>query len=85
MKKLLKGEDLMTISELLISNGYDENIEIVISVDDKATLRKINEDFFYRFANADGKAGEIKDDDVDEVLINVAGINFKYVVKENNE
>ena len=80
-KRILKGEDLIEIASFLVEKGFDQGITVNISVDDKATLDKVNEDFFYRFAS-DEKTEGTPPEVGDELLINVSGIKFRYFVKQ---
>ena len=77
--KILKGEDLLEIAKFLTENGYDQGISVEIALDDKSTLEKVNDDFFYRYA---GGEGESPDSDVDDVVVNISGIKFRYFVKK---
>lgn len=70
-----KIDDLINMSEIL-NNEFGKTIdlslfEIIINVDDN-TIKKINEDLYYRY-NSDGSP-----EDVDEVNVRSNGIRFKY-------
>ena len=80
MKKILKGEQLMEIAKFLVEKGYDQGICIEIEVDDEETLKKINDDYYYRYA---GGEGEAPNEDIDDVQINISGIKFRYFVKQD--
>lgn len=55
-------------------------MSIVFEVDEK-TLNKVNEDFYYRNnPDADHDNYEI----ADEVDVNIEGVNFKYIKKEDS-
>ena len=87
--KILKGEDLSEIASWLIENGYsDANLKIVIRVKDKQTLKNINDDYFYRFdhypLNEGEKNNENTNRDAEEIVVNIGGIDFQYVVDENS-
>ena len=74
---MLNAEDLEKISELLEDNGYGQsNIIVVIPVQSKAILSRINDDFFYR-NNEEGTPP-----DVDEVNVKAGNVRFKYIVEE---
>ena len=83
MKKVLKQEDILKISEFLVGNGYaDYDIEVINYVDDQETLNKVNEDYFYR-------SGEHTDEDFDNecggVDIACDGIEFKFRMREDED
>ena len=77
--KILKGEDLIEIAKFLIDNGYDQGICVEIAVDDVAMLKKINDDFYYRYASGEGSAPT---EDIDDVNVNISGVKFRYFVKK---
>ena len=80
IKGLLNESDLKKIAEVLEENGYGEsNITVVIDVNSKAAISRINEDFFYR-NNSEGTPP-----DVDEVNVTIGTTKFKYVVVEDGE
>lgn len=54
------------------------NMTITFEVDEK-TLNRVNEDFFYR-NNPNGEYN--KKDKVDEVNVNISGVKYKYIKKE---
>lgn len=77
MNDIVKFSDIIKISKILSENNFsNKGISIVIEVKNKIVLNKINEDIFFR------NGGEGKVEEVDEIDINVNGINFKYIVKE---
>ena len=77
MNDIVKFSDIIKISKILSENNFsNKGISIAIEVKNKIVLNKINEDIFFR------NGGEGKVDEVDEIDINVNGINFKYIVKE---
>jgi len=77
---VISSDDLVKISELLAENGYSStDITVVINVRSNEILKRINDDFYYR--NNDGGTPP----DVDEINVNVGGINFKYVVEEGRQ
>ena len=74
---MLNTDDLEKISELLEDNGYGQsNLTVVIPVQSKSILSRINDDFFYR-NNQDGTPP-----DVDEINVSVGNVRFKYIVEE---
>jgi hypothetical protein len=77
MNDIVKFADLIKLSKILSDNGFsNKGISIAIEVKNKTILNKINEDIFFR------NGGEGKVDEVDEIDINVNGVNFKYIIKE---
>lgn len=84
MKKILKLEDLLKLSSVLNNEtmreyDYDlSNMTMTFSVDE-TTLRKVNEEIF--FSNNNTGAPE----DVDEIVVNVNNVHFKYVLEEEDE
>lgn len=77
MNDIVKFSDIIKISKILSENNFsNKDISIAIEVKNKIVLNKINEDIFFR------NGGEGKVEEVDEIDINVNGINFKYIVKE---
>jgi hypothetical protein len=77
--KVLEYADLMEIAGFLINNKYDTaGISVEIPLDSDEMLEKINEDFFYRIEGNNAKLNT----NVNEVIVNVGGINFRYFVKE---
>ena len=77
MNDIVKFSDIIKISKILSENNFsNKGISIAIEVKNKIVLNKINEDIFFR------NGGEGKVEEVDEIDINVNGINFKYIVKE---
>lgn len=77
MNDIVKFVDLIKLSKILSDNGFsNKGISIAIEVKNKTILNKINEDIFFR------NGGEGKVDEVDEIDINVNGVNFKYIIKE---
>lgn len=81
-KKLLMGDELFEIANFLIEKGYNnENIIVEISVDDENTLKRVNEDFFYKYG---GEGEPDMDSDVSFVDINISGVKFRYKVKSDD-
>lgn len=84
MKKILKLEDLLKLSSVLNNEtmreyDYDlSNMTMTFSVDE-TTLRKVNEEIF--FSNNNTGTPE----DVDEIVVNVNNVHFKYVLEEEDE
>ena len=80
--KVLTCENLMEIANFMLSHGYDSNITIEIEVEDKEMIKKINDDFYYRYGVKNSENSE-KVNDIDTVNICIGGIKFKYLVKSN--
>ena len=84
MKKILKLEHLLKLSSVLNNEtmreyDYDlSNMTMTFSVDE-TTLRKVNEEIF--FSNNNTGTPE----DVDEIVVNVNNVHFKYVLEEEDE
>ena len=76
---LPKIDDLIKIANVItetIGTTCDTSLlEITIGVD-KPTLKKLNEEFYYR-NNSFGQP-----DDTDEIVVKIGDITFKYYVKE---
>lgn len=73
--KNLSISDILSIAKYMDENGLiGNNITININVDSKETLRKLNEDFYYRLNTVD----ENVDFDNDEFIVNVCGLKFRY-------
>lgn len=73
--KNLSISDILSIAKYMDENGLiGNNITININVDSKETLRKLNEDFYYRLNAVD----ENVDFDNDEFIVNVCGLKFRY-------
>lgn len=79
VNRILKGEDLMEIATFLMEKKFDSNIIVEIEVEDEDTLKRINEDYFYRYSNKDRE--NITTDEIEDICINIAGVRFKYVLK----
>ena len=80
-KKILKAEDLMEISSFLIEKGFDQGITIEIAVDSIDTLKKINDDFFFRFEFGTEGKDNTEPEIGDDIIINIGGVKFRYFVK----
>ena len=62
-----------------IFRGKDiSNMTITFELDSK-TLNKVNEDYYYRY-NLNGDLD--KDENVDEINVNIGGVKYKYIKKE---
>lgn len=62
-----------------IFHGKDlSNMTIVFELDEKS-LNRVNEDFYYR-NNFDSSFN--KTENVDEVNVNIGGVKYKYIKKE---
>ena len=73
---ILKFDDLVNISNALWQAGYgEERFNILIPVENKEILDKLNEDFHYRF-NQDGEINF----DVDDINIKIGRHSFTYYV-----
>ena len=82
-KKILKTEDLLKLSSVIHNNMIPEydmsNMTIILTVDED-TLKRVNEDIFYTNNNNTMETPV----DVDEIVINVNGIHFKYTLLEED-
>lgn len=80
--KNLSISDILSIAKYMDENGLiGNNITININVDSKETLRKLNEDFYYRLNTVD----ENVDFDNDEFIVNVCGLKFKYMLTDEDK
>lgn len=77
--QIVKLEDVIKMSTLLSENGFsDKNIEVILKVKTNELLNKINEDIYYKNKTNDSPPlGH-----TDEIILNVNGITFKYIVDE---
>lgn len=86
MHGILKLEDLYALQTAISDAGYGEDdFEIVMRVRNRAVLEKVNEEFYYQEGNANKDEAAAPPDDVDEVNVRIANVNFKYIVNENAE
>ncbi len=82
LRDIIKYDKVMELAYLLKDNGFDKyGFSIVTEVDTKEQLNKLNEDFFYKIPENKEKTPDYGD----EISVNVGGIAFKYVIKENVE
>ena len=73
--KNLNLSDILTIENLMDENNLiGNNVSVLIEISDKAALRKLNEDFYYRLNRSDKET----DFDSDEFIVNVCGLRFIY-------
>lgn len=73
--KNLNLSDILTIANLMDENNLiGNNVSVLIEISDKAALRKLNEDFYYRLNRSDKET----DFDSDEFIVNVCGLRFIY-------
>lgn len=73
--KNLNLSDILTIANLMDENNLiGNNVSVLIEINDKAALRKLNEDFYYRLNRSDKET----DFDSDEFIVNVCGLRFIY-------
>jgi hypothetical protein len=78
--QIVKLEDIIKMSTLLSENGFsDKNIEVILKLKTNELLNKINEDIYYKNKTSDSPPLS----HTDEIILNVNGITFKYVVDEN--
>ena len=70
------------IATIIKENGLDHlDFSILIEVDSKRMLDKVNEDYFY----VTPENREKKPEYGDEVIVNIDGIRFVYRVKEEDD
>lgn len=76
-KQLIKLDNLIELSNLLLENGYSSNdMTIVINVHTEELLKRINEDIYYR-NNKDNNTPI--NENVEEINVNINDIKFKYI------
>lgn len=81
MDKILKYDDLMSISTVLAEAGHVyDNVTIEIGIHTKKMLNRINDDFFFR----SGMKDDERINDVNEINISMNGVKFKYVCTEQD-
>ncbi len=72
-------DELIKLSQFLVENDYHKkNVTVNFGIKTRELLNRINEDIYYR--NTEKKEA-LKD--VDEIILNINGITFKYVLDEN--
>lgn len=80
--KILTLDDIIKLSSLMHHNGFSgENITVSIGVKTLELLNKINEEIFYKNnkKNTENNAPQ----KVDEIVVNINGITFKYVLTDD--
>lgn len=78
-KKLLKLDNLIELSNLLLKNGYsNEDMTIVIGVHTDELMKKINEELYFK-SRTDDNGGDPIVNDVKEIDVNVGNVKYKYV------
>ena len=85
MKTILTIDDIYTISDFLIENGY-EDVPLTITVDvlTQERLNKIDQELFYQ-TNPDKRDEQPQLTDVDEINVKVNNFNFKFVLKKEDD
>lgn len=82
LNQLIKYDEAVKIAAIFKENGFDRlEFSILIEVDDKRMLDKVNEDYFYITPENREKKPEYGD----EVVVDIDGIKFVYKVKEEND
>lgn len=80
--KNLSITDILSIAKYMDENELiGDNVSININVDSKETLRKLNEDFYYRLNTVD----ENVDFDNKEFVVNVCGLKFIYKLTDEDK
>lgn len=80
--KNLSITDILSIAKYMDENELiGDNVSININVDSKETLRKLNEDFYYRLNTVD----ENVDFDNKEFVVNVCGLKFIYKLNDEDK
>lgn len=80
--KILSITDILSIAKYMDENELiGDNVSININVDSKETLRKLNEDFYYRLNTVD----ENVDFDNKEFVVNVCGLKFIYKLTDEDK
>ena len=81
---ILKMDDIIKLSAIMSENGYSNNgLTVIIPVRTQGLLNKINEDFYYRNATEGDKKSH--PESVDEIVVNINGITFKYILENGTE
>lgn len=76
---IINIDELIKLSQFLVENDYHKkNITVNFGIKTRELLNRINEDIYYRNTE---KKETLKD--VDEIILNINGITFKYVLDEN--
>lgn len=83
MDKILKYDDLVTISNILNENGYGcDNVTIEIAIHTQKMLNRLNDDFFYKSGR---KEEDRVTDDVSDLNISLNGVKFRYICDEEKQ
>lgn len=78
--QITKLENIIKLSEILKQNDFSNvNMEIIFKIKNIELLNRINEDIYYK--NKTNDTPPIKH--VDEIVLNINGIKFKYILDEN--
>lgn len=84
-KRIMNYGELSELSRIVNEGGMgDYGISVVVELDDAETLRKVNEDYYYRTGNVDDGNGK-PDFTTDEVEVSIGNIEIRYRVREKNE
>ena len=77
--QIVKLEELVKLSAILKENDFsNKGVEIIIKVKTNELLNKINEDIYFKNKTPDSPQLS----HTDEIILNINGITFKYVVEE---
>lgn len=79
-KNLLKLDDLIELSNLLIKNGFTNNdLTIVIEVHTDELMKKINEELYFKSRTEENNNEPINVNSVQEINVNIGDVKYKYV------
>lgn len=82
MGKIFDYNDLLSISNLLLENGYNyDNLTIEIDVPTLKMLNRLNDDFFFKSGIEDNK--RVKN--VRDFSVNMNGVKFRYICRNNDD
>ena len=82
LNQLIKYDEAVKMATIIKENGLDHlDFSILIEVDNKRMLDKVNEDYFYVIPENKEKKPEYGD----EVIVNIDGIRLIYRVKEEDD
>lgn len=77
---VVKLDELIKLSTILKENDFsNKNLEIIVNVKSSELLNKINEEIYFK--NKTDNSPPLTH--VDEIILNMNGIKFKYIVGEN--
>ena len=80
---IIKLEDIIKVSAIMSENGFsDRGIVIHIPIKTQELLNKINEDLYYKNTTDEEK---VCPNSVDEIVVNINGITFKYILDNGAE